>query len=349
MTALTSIDPTQAQPLPSASSTLSRAQKAAMIVQILSQYDTRISLGGLDASLQLKLADLVQQNGVIRKDTVQSVVHEFVNELEAIGLAAPNTTPAALDLLDGMLTPKVVAKLRLENGKKNLGDPWSMVTSQSDATLTRLIMNESVEAAAVLMHKLSNKRAAHLLETIEGDRARLIVLAMLELDGLSITAAHRIGLCLAEHIYEGPKSAITKPMHKRLGDILSQAEDHTRDSILSNIASVDEHLAVKVQNNIFTFQEIPHRVAVQDVNTICTTLPMELIVDAFKSANESGLRHVVTFMFEHMSTRLSDKIKEYLKYAPTASAQSQQNALSAFVQAIQDMDKSQAITLLPPP
>lgn len=172
---------------------------------------------------------------------------------------------------------------------------------------------------------------------------------MLELDGLSITAAHRIGLCFAENIYESPKSAITKPMHKRLGDILSQAEEHTRDGMIANIASVDERMAHKIKNNIFTFQDIPHRVTIQDVNIICTNLPMKLVVDAFKSANDSGLRHVVTFMFEHMSTRLSDKIKEYLKYAPAAQEHTKQNALAAFVHALQDLDKSKVITLLPPP
>jgi hypothetical protein len=54
-------------------------------------------------------------------------------------------------------------------------------------------------------------------------------------------------------------------------------------------------------------------------------------------------------MFEHMSTRLSDKIKEYLKYAPAAQEHTKQNALTAFVHALQDLDKSKVITLLPPP
>ena len=144
----------QLSPPPKPPARLSRKQKAAIIVRLLLNEGADVRLSDLPDAMQ---AELTHQMGAMRhvdRATLASVVGEFAQELEAMGLTFPKGLAGALTALDGKISPQTAARLRKEAGVRQSGDPWERLRAQPVELLLGVIETEATEVAAVLLSKL---------------------------------------------------------------------------------------------------------------------------------------------------------------------------------------------------
>jgi flagellar motor switch protein FliG len=325
---------------------LSRKAKAAIVVRLLVNEGADIPLEALPDGLQ---AELTQQLGTMRsidRDTLSAVVAEFADELESIGLSFPKGLAGALSMLDGKISAQTAARLRKEAGVRQGGDPWVKIKGLEIEELLPVLEQESIEIAAVVLSKLDVGKAAELLGKLPGPRARRITYAVSQTHAIMPDAVERIGLSLGTQLEAQPVTAFEDGPVERVGAILNSSIAATREDVLTGLEETDADFAQEVRKAIFTFANIPTRIAERDVPRIVRDVDQPQLVIALAYAQATGLMDASEHILSNMSSRMADALREEIGEAGTVKTKDGEAAMSEVVAAIRALQSSGELTLL---
>lgn len=327
---------------------LSRKAKAAIVVQFLLQEGADVPLAALPEVLQV---ELTQQLGAMRyvdRATLRTVMEEFADELDSIGLRFPGGIAGALNALEGKLDPQMARRLRKETGAARHGDPWARIAALDLERLQRFALAESIEVAAVLMSKLDVSKAAELLARIPGDRARRIAYAVSMTANVTPEAVTRIGTSLVTQLEDDPPRAFATTPVDRVGEILNYSNSLTREDVLTGLEQTDQAFADAVRKAIFTFANIPERLEPLDVPKIIRDVDQAVIVTALAGAEAEQDRTAVEFILRNMSKRMSETLRTEAEDRGQVDTEQTEAAMSDIVAAVRDMAAGGEITLIRP-
>ncbi|MEM1350966.1 MAG: FliG C-terminal domain-containing protein [Pseudomonadota bacterium] len=327
-------------------SELSRRAKAAIVVRLLINEGADIPLEDLPEELQAQLTKQMGAMRIVDRDTLSSVVDEFAQELESIGLSFSGGIAGALNALDGKISKQTAARLRKEAGVRQYGDPWERLRDLGTDKLLPVLQTESTEVAAVLLSKLDIKRAAELLGMLPGPEARRITYAVSQTSAVTPDAVDRIGLSLATQLDAEPLKAFQNGPVERVGAILNSTTSVTRDDVLEGLDETDAGFAEMVRRAIFTFANIPQRIAARDIPRVVRMLDQESLLTALAGAEAAGMKDAADFILENMSARMADQLREDMQDRGKVSAPEMEEAASQIVQVIRDMEAAGDLLLV---
>lgn len=327
-------------------SRLSRKAKAAIVVRLLINEGADIPLEELPEELQAQLTEQMGAMRTVDRDTVASVVEEFATELESIGLSFSGGIAGALEALDGKISKQTAMRLRKEAGVRQYGDPWQRLRDLGPEKLLPVLQNESTEVAAVLLSKIDVKRAAELLGMLPGPQARKITYAVSLTSAVSPDAVDRIGLSLATQLDAEPLKAFDSGPVERVGAILNSTKTTTRDDVLEGLDETDAGFAELVRRAIFTFSNIPQRIAARDIPRVVRVLDQEALVTALAGAENAGLQASAEFILENMSARMADQLRDEIQDRGTVKGAEMEDAAANIVQSIRDLEASGELLLI---
>lgn len=325
---------------------LSRRAKAAIVVRLLINEGADIPLEELPEELQAKLTHQMGSMRTVDRDTLSSVVEEFAQELESIGLSFKGGIAGAIEALDGKISKQTADRLRKEAGVRKYGDPWARLRDLGPEKLLPVLQNESIEVAAVLLSKLDVKRAASLLGQLPGPEARRITYAVSQTSAVTPDAVDRIGLSLATQLDAEPIGAFDNGPVERVGAILNSTTSTTRDDVLEGLEEEDAGFAEMVRRAIFTFGNIPQRIAARDIPRVVRALEQESLVTALAGAGAVGMQKSADFILENMSGRMADQLREEVQDRETVKQPEMEEAAGQIVQAIRELEASGDLLLI---
>lgn len=328
---------------------LSRRQKAAIIVRFLLNEGADISLSDLPDDMQALLTTQMGSMRYVDRSTLADVVAEFAQELEAMGLTFPRGVAGALSALDGKISPQTASRLRKEAGVRQFGDPWEQVRNAEIDALLDILASESTEVAAVLLSKLDVMRAADLMGRLPGQTARSIALAMSRTASVTPDAVDRIGLSLAAQLHNVPETAFDEGPSQRVGAILNYSPAVTRDDVLSGLDEDDQGFASLVRKAIFTFVNIPDRLAPLDVPKVTRDVDQKSLVMALGAAlADPATQAAAEFVLSNMSKRMSEALREEVSDAGTIKPKDGEAAMTLVINSIRTLEANGEIELLTP-
>ena len=325
---------------------LSKRSKAAIVVRLLLNEGADIPLEELPEELQAHLPKAMGSMRTVDRDTLSAVVAEFAAEVERIGLSFPGGMAGALTALDGKLTTMPAARLRKAAGVRETGNPWERISELDVDLLLPVLEEESIEIAAVMLSKLDVKKAAGMLGKLPGPRARQITYAVSKTGAISPDAVDRIGLSLAAQLDARPVTAFDDGPVERVGAILNSSTSMTRDDVLAGLDEKDEGFANAVRKAIFTFSNIPERIAPRDVPRILRDIAQADLVLALAGAGPMGMEASVEFMLENMSARMADALREEIGEAGTPKPADADEAMASIVASIRNMEAAGELMLI---
>lgn len=325
---------------------LSRKAKAAIVVRLLINEGADIPLEELPEDLQARLTQQMGSMRTVDRTTLAAVVEEFAQELESIGLSFKGGLEGALNALDGKISKQTSDRLRKEAGVRKYGDPWERLRDLGPEKLLPVLETESIEVAAVLLSKLDVKRAAELLGQLPGPRARRITYAVSQTSAVTPDAVDRIGLSLAAQVDAEPLSAFDSGPVERVGAILNSTTAVTRDDVLEGLDETDAGFAELVRRSIFTFANIPQRIAARDIPRVIRVIDQEALVTALAGADAAGLQASAEFILDNMSARMADQLREEVQDRDKVSAADMEEAASTIVQTIREMEAAGDLLLI---
>lgn len=289
--------------------------KAAIIVRLLRSLETDIPLADLPQQSQKTLARAIGQMGSIDRQTVDAAIEEFTQAVDAVALPAPAGVGAALDTLEGQLSPEVADEMAEEVARKDPNHAWVRLARLPDRILAKILETESIEIAALLLSKLPVEQAAKVLTFVPGERARRIACTTPQIDKMSVIAVRQIGLALASDHCNRPDRAFDTDAVGRVGAILNSTPSLRREEVLTGIEDDNPDFAQKVRRAIFTFANIAERIDPLDVPKIIRTLDQEQLQIALAGALRSTPEDAASaeFILENMSKRMSTQIREEIQ------------------------------------
>lgn len=327
---------------------LSRKQKAAIIVRFLLNEGAEVPLSELDDSMQAELTHIMGGMRYIDRDTLSSVVMEFAEELESVGLSFPRDIAGALNALEGKISPMTAARLRKEAGVRQSGDPWEQIRNTEVEELAPILEAESTEVAAVMLSKLDVTKAATLLALVPGELARRITYAVSLTEAVTPDAVYRIGLSLATQLSDRPIRAFDEEPVDRVGAILNFSQADTRDDVLNGLEEKDKDFAERVRKAIFTFVNIPERIHKVDVPKIIRDTEQSILVTAMAGAQEGELLEATNFLLDNMSSRMADNLREEIRDKGKVKGKDADEAMTSVVTVIRGLQASGEISFIDP-
>ena len=336
----------EASPMNGEPPMLSRRAKAAIVVRLLLNDGADLPLEDLPEDLQAHLTKAMGHMRSIDRDTLHQVVEEFASQVENVGLSFPGGMAGALSALDGRISPHTSARLRKEAGVREAGDPWARIREMGTDMLLPILEDESIEIAAVMLSKLDVSKAAELLGKLPGPRARQITYAVSMTGAVTPDAVDRIGLSLASQLDARPVSAFDDGPVERVGAILNSSTSITREDMLAGLDETDEGFAEAVRKAIFTFGNIPVRIAPRDVPRILREIDQDALITALAGAEAMGVKDSAEFLLSNMSARLSDQLRDEMSEAGEPTAAEADAAMAAIVTTIRQMETAGDLMLV---
>ncbi|PVA08024.1 FliG C-terminal domain-containing protein [Thalassorhabdomicrobium marinisediminis] len=329
-------------------SSLSRSRKAAMVVQLLLRDGGDLPLSDLPEAAQARLTRELGALNLIDRETLHSVAREFATELADVALTAPGSVEAALKSLDGRISSSTVARLREEAAGTSGRDPWAIVMDLSAEEMIPITEGESPEVAAILLSKLPTAKAAELLGLVPGEVARRIAYAMSRTTTIRADAIARIGTGLAQQYCGAALPAFAETAESRIGAILNSSPASTRDQVLEGLMAEDRSFGEGVRKAIFTFADIPARLAALDVPKILRDIDQADLVRALGAAagTDGPLAAAADHLLDNMSTRMADNLREEMGEVGTIKQSEAEAAQTAVVSAIRAAVDAGTITLI---
>ncbi len=311
---------------------LSKKAKAAIIVQVILNEGTDIDLSDLPESHQAQLTTLLAHMRYVDRETLNSVVEEFTEQLNAVGMSFPGDMASALSALDGKISARTAARLRREAGVRQTGDPWKRINDVAEEKLIELVDSESTEIAAVMLSKITTDKASKILAALPGDKARRISLAVSMTTDISPDSVDRIGISLATQLDQMPIPAFKNKPNERLGAILNYSPSDKREELLQDIETEDSVFAEAVRKALFTYGNIPDRIDPKDIPKITRDIdPEKLAIAIGTSTSEEDIRST-EFLLENISKRMAQNLREesaaYLDVKPKVAEAAKSDVVS---------------------
>lgn len=325
---------------------LSKKQKAAVIVQLLLSEGTDLTLEALPDGMQADLARQLAGMRAVDRGTLASVALEFATELDQIGMVAAGGVDGALALLDGKIGDRAVKAIREDSAVPASDDPWDRIKAADNSVLLPMLAAESVEVAAVALSKLPVPKAADLLGAMPGDQARRVSYAISLTEAVTARAVEQIGAALVIQLDDKPIRVFVDAPFRRVGAILNFSPAATRDDVLEGLNAEDAGFAADVRKAIFTFSDIPDRLAPLDVPKVTRDVDAEILIRALAYAAATGTEAAVEFILANMSKRMAEGLREEMEEAGTIKPKDGEAAMTVVTSAIRTLADNGTITLI---
>ena len=328
---------------------LTPRQKAAVIVRYMLTEGASLPLSSLPEHMQAALAEQMGQMRLIDRTTLDTVVGEFLAELEAVGLAFPGGLEGALSVMDGHISQSAVSRLRRMASASSKIDPWERLTQLPNDRLLPVLTDEAIEVGAVMLSKLPVGKAADLLGLLPGERARRIAFAVSMTGNVDPETVRRIGAALLAELDNQPPRAFEKGPVERVGAILNVSPALTRDDVLQGLEAEDAAFAAEVRRAIFTFVHIPSRLSPRDCPKVTRVVDQATLVTALAAAQgRPGLEAAAEFLLANISQRLAQGLREEMEQRGKIKDKDAEAAMTAIVTAIRQLEAGGELTLIQP-
>jgi flagellar motor switch protein FliG len=326
---------------------LTRRQKAAIIVRLMLKEGAQMSLDDLPEAMQVELTHEMGAIRTIDRDTLNSVIAEFMEDVENLGVAFPGGLEGALDMLDGALSAANLRRIRRETGVIVKGDPWVSIAALEIEDLVAIMQRESPEIAAVILSKLPVTKSATLLGRLPGDVARQITFAVSTTGSVDPETVRMIGHAIAAQVAEESPRAFQDAPVSRIGAILNSSSAQTRDGMLSGLTEKDADLGERVRRTIFTFADITTRIEARDIPKITRAVDQAALITALASA-EGNDKDAAEFILKSMSQRMAAQLREDMSERGRIKPSEAEESQTLIVQAIRDLEQAGELALIEP-
>lgn len=324
---------------------LSRRQKAAIIVRLMLKEGAQLQLDALPEAMQIELTHEMGAIRTIDRETLNSVIEEFMAEVNDLGAAFPGGLEGALEMLDGALSATNLRRIRRETGVVIQGDPWEMIARLPMEDLTAILQRESAEIAAVILSKLPVATSAVLLSMIPNDLARQITLAVSGTETTDPDTVRTIGHAIAAQVAEeSPRAFDDAPVH-RIGAILNSSRSDTREGMLTALTEENADLGAQVRKTIFTFANISERVEPRDIPKVTRAIDQAVLITALASVDETD-GDAADFILANMSQRMATQLREDMSDRGKVKVAEGEEAKAQVIAAIRDLEQAGELSLV---
>ena len=162
---------------------------------------------------------------------------------------------------------------------------------------------------------------------------------------LGASSVEMIGTSIGKSLFAGRVNAATLTPAERVGAIMNYTASQVRDQVIGQIEQVDPDYSEDVKRNMFTFEDIEHRVARNEVSAVVRAVDSEIMVKALAGA-EVTAPGSKKFILGNISSRMAEMIEEEIKAAGKISRKDSDAAQAEVIKTIRELEAVGEIYLI---
>ncbi len=327
---------------------LSRDQKAAIIVRLMSGGPDNLPIDKLEAGAMTRLVRAMASLRFVDEATTLAVVQEFLSEFDSMALYFKSGLAGAMTMLDKYLSPEVRTRLAGTVDPTAPRDPWLFVSALEADVLRKILVQETPQVCAIALSKIPASLAAQILSSMDPEQANAAAFAALKAERIDQETITYIGNAIeASAAKFADKGALAGTPVDRVGAILNFAPGTAREDLLKSLETANADLAEQVRRVMFTFADIPDRVEIKDVPKLVRAVDNDTLVTALAGAMISE-KDAADFILANMSKRLSEQLSDEVKELGDVKPKDADAAMSAVIQGIRQLEATGELTLVSP-
>ena len=325
---------------------LTRQQKAAVIIGLLGAEVVGPVLEQLDETSLRHFTHAM--SGLRRIDAIQvrAIIVEFLSELQQDEETVRGGLAQAREILEQHVAEGLLLRILDDAESPSVHNVWQKVAKIGDDALADFLAREHPQTAAVVVSKFSAEHAARILNRLEPELARDVVVGLSRAASLDPHIVEAIGDALsrdflATHAGENQKRAPAD----RIGAIMNYTSPSIRDHILGQIEADQPEFAEEIRRKMFTVEDIPARVLSRSVAAVVRSLDREVLLKALFFTKKTA-PNVVEFFLSNISTRMAEQLREELEQITEVRRKEGERVQAEVIRTIRDLVASGEIELV---
>jgi flagellar motor switch protein FliG len=334
----------QRKPQVTGSLPINQAQKAAIILCLLSKDGAGPLFEELDDASVTRFVRVMAEIGVIDGETVRQVVDEFVAGLAERGETVVCGAQTALQIVESNLGREAADRISDSIDLFAAKTVWKRIAKLNPAVVSDFIAREHPQSAAVILVNLPPEYAGLVLSELPPEQARQIAKFIRSAKGVAPKSAEIISQSVGRFLRSSGASASAPTPAARMGAIMNYATSQMRDELIAHLDEIDPEFSENVRRSMFTFADIEARVQRSDVSKVVRAVESEMLVKAL-AGDDAPTQSVRAFILGNIANRMAEMIAQEIKDTGAVKRKDVDKAQAEVIKAIVGLEASGEVAL----
>jgi flagellar motor switch protein FliG len=325
---------------------LSRQQKAAVIIGVLGSEAAGAVLEQLDEASLRHFTRAMSGLKRIDATQVRATIAEFLAELADDHEVVRGGLAQARGLLEQHVGEGLLMRILDGADSPSAHNVWQKLAKVSDEALADYLTREHPQTTAVVVSKFNPEHAARILNRLEPELARDVVVGLARVASLDPHVIEAIGDAMSRSFLATHSGADERRNPAdRVGAIMNYTSPSVREHILDHIEIEQPEFAEEIRRKMFTVEDIPARVPRRGVAAVVRSIDQETLLKVLFTTKESA-PETGEFILGNLSTRMAQQLREELAEITSVRRKDGERAQSEIIRVIRDLVKRGEIELV---
>jgi flagellar motor switch protein FliG len=288
---------------------LKTTERAALLMVLLGEQQASEIVGYLNPREVQALGTAMVGVSDVSQEAVDQVLDEFIGELKKqtnLGIGLPDYIEGVLNrALGPERASSVLSRILPSSSSKGL----EILSWMTPRAICDMIADEHPQVIAIILSVLEDETAADVLTFLPAAIRPQVIRRVALLDTVQPNAMAELESVMAKQFATSTTSSASVGGVKAAANIMGKTKLEIETSVMTDISGEDEDLAMRIQDNMFDFENLVD-LDNRSIQILMRTLEQEQMAYALKAAPEPVVETFMANMSQRAGAMFLDEMEQ---------------------------------------
>ena len=288
---------------------LKTTERAALLMVLLGEQQASEIVGYLNPREVQALGTAMVGVSDVSQEAVDQVLDEFIGELKKqtnLGIGLPDYIEGVLNrALGPERASSVLSRILPSSSSKGL----EILSWMTPRAICDMIADEHPQVIAIILSVLEDETAADVLTFLPAAIRPQVIRRVALLDTVQPNAMAELESVMAKQFATSTTSSASVGGVKAAANIMGKTKLDIETSVMTDISGEDEDLAMRIQDNMFDFENLVD-LDNRSIQILMRTLEQEQMAYALKAAPEPVVEKFMANMSQRAGAMFLDEMEQ---------------------------------------
>ena len=288
---------------------LKTTERAALLMVLLGEQQASEIVGYLNPREVQALGTAMVGVSDVSQEAVDQVLDEFIGELKKqtnLGIGLPDYIEGVLNrALGPERASSVLSRILPSSSSKGL----AILSWMTPRAICDMIADEHPQVIAIILSVLEDETAADVLTFLPAAIRPQVIRRVALLDTVQPNAMAELESVMAKQFATSTTSSASVGGVKAAANIMGKTKLEIETSVMTDISGEDEDLAMRIQDNMFDFENLVD-LDNRSIQILMRTLEQEQMAYALKAAPEPVVEKFMANMSQRAGAMFLDEMEQ---------------------------------------
>jgi flagellar motor switch protein FliG len=288
---------------------LKTTERAALLMVLLGEQQASEIVGYLNPREVQALGTAMVGVSDVSQEAVDQVLDEFIGELKKqtnLGIGLPDYIEGVLNrALGPERASSVLSRILPSSSSKGL----EILSWMTPRAICDMIADEHPQVIAIILSVLEDETAADVLTFLPAAIRPQVIRRVALLDTVQPNAMAELESVMAKQFATSTTSSASVGGVKAAANIMGKTKLDVETSVMTDISGEDEDLAMRIQDNMFDFENLVD-LDNRSIQILMRTLEQEQMAYALKAAPEPVVEKFMANMSQRAGAMFLDEMEQ---------------------------------------